>query len=74
MSDLLIFVFNLVNMLSFVAFYIYMLLFIISTIVKDPNPTFDFIKIKQFSKCSVIVFFVCLCIKWLVVLCLYFIK
>lgn len=46
MPDLLIFVFNLVNLLSFVAFYIYMLLFIISTIVKDPNPTFDFIKIK----------------------------
>lgn len=74
MPDLLIFVFDLVNALSIVAFYIYMSLFIISTIVKNPNPVFDFNKINYLSKCSVVVLFVCLCIKLLVVLCLYFIK
>lgn len=74
MPDLLIFVFDLVNALSIVAFYIYMSLFIISTIVKNSNPVFDFNKINYLSKCSVVVLFVCLCIKLLVVLCLYFIK
>lgn len=53
---------------------IYSLLAVIQIVAKDPNPTFDFNKINYLSKCSVVVLFVCLCIKLLVVLCLYFIK
>lgn len=74
MPDLFIFVFDLVNALSVLFICIYSLLAVIQIVAKNPNPVFDFNKINYLSKCSVVVLFVCLCIKLLVVLCLYFIK